>query len=57
MVVRYICEEVNSVADCMVSFIAQHFVDILWTNMSDAPVNFKDILFSDFVRYIYYRLV
>lgn len=49
IIVRHVYQKVNYVTDWMASFVANHFDDILWTWIDNAPAPFHNIIFSDFL--------
>lgn len=57
IVVKYVYREANSVADWVVSYIANHSGQVLWTHLDDAPSAFWDFVFSNFFGCIHTRTI
>lgn len=49
LVIHYVYREVNCVVDWVISFVAQHSSNIIWTCMESTLGPFRIVLFSDFV--------
>ena len=55
--VRHINREANLVADWIISYIVEHLEDFFWTDMGEVLGQLHNIVLSDFLGYIYNRLI
>lgn len=57
IIIRHVYKEANFVGDWVTSNIARHSGDILWTQLDDASVPFRDITLFDSLGYVYFRII
>lgn len=53
--IRYVYWEVNSVANWVAFYIAEHSKNFLWTDLGEVPGQFRDIILSNFLKNIHIR--
>lgn len=52
-IVRHVYREANSAIDWVVSFVAHHSGEVLWTHLGDVLGSLQDFVFSDFLGCIH----
>lgn len=55
--IKHVYREANNVVDWVAFFVAEHLDEVFSTDLGNASIPFRDILFYDLVGCIYTRLV